>query len=163
MPTELQRKLSIHPLDVLAGTLVPQMQSYATCVPATDVDAPAFRARLVALMRERFPRFCYRLVERWGAITELRLADDLGAPVSVTTPEVMRQLSVREMEASLGERQRMAVLLSKFEEMSYAHIAEVMELSPQATKSLLSRARENLREILVPYLTKGQKPPRDGG
>ena len=35
----------------------------------------------------------------------------------------------------------MAVLLSKFEGMSYAEIAEVMEISPQALKSLLSRAQ----------------------
>jgi RNA polymerase sigma-70 factor (ECF subfamily) len=52
----------------------------------------------------------------------------------------------------------MAVLLSKFEEMSYADIAETMEMSPQAVKSLLSRARENLREALQPYLEKGQRP-----
>ena len=66
---------------------------------------------------------------------------------------------VRLAMESLNERQRMAVLLSKFEEMSYADIADVMELSPQAIKSLLSRARGNLRELLQPYLQKGQKPP----
>ena len=59
---------------------------------------------------------------------------------------------------SLGERQRMAVLLSKFEGMSYADIATVMELSPQAVKSLLSRARENLREVLQPYFDRGVRP-----
>lgn len=59
---------------------------------------------------------------------------------------------------SLSERQRMAVLLSKFEEMSYAEIAAVMELSPQAIKSLLSRARENLREVLQPYFDDGVRP-----
>ncbi len=52
---------------------------------------------------------------------------------------------------SLNERQRMAVLLSKFEGMSYAEIATIMELSLQAVKSLLSRARESLREVLQPY------------
>jgi RNA polymerase sigma-70 factor, ECF subfamily len=60
--------------------------------------------------------------------------------------------------ASLGERQRLAVLLSKFEGMSYADIAAVMELSPQAIKSLLSRARENLREVLQPYFEHGIRP-----
>jgi RNA polymerase sigma-70 factor (ECF subfamily) len=53
---------------------------------------------------------------------------------------------------SLSERQRLAVLLNKFEGMSYAEIAETMEMSPQAVKSLLSRARENLREALEPYV-----------
>ena len=66
---------------------------------------------------------------------------------------------VRIAMESLNERQRMAVLLSKFEGMSYAEIAETMELSTQATKSLLSRARENLRMILMPYLKEGQLPP----
>ncbi len=60
---------------------------------------------------------------------------------------------------NLSERQRMAVLLSKFEGMSYADIGAVMELSPQAIKSLLSRARQNLRIILEPYLSSGQRPP----
>ena len=52
---------------------------------------------------------------------------------------------------SLSERQRLAVLLNKFEGMSYADIAETMELSLEAVKSLLSRAREKLREALEPY------------
>ena len=65
---------------------------------------------------------------------------------------------VRVAIESLNERQRMAVLLSKFEDMSYADIAEIMEMSPQALKSLLSRARCKLREILEPYLDKGQRP-----
>jgi RNA polymerase sigma-70 factor (ECF subfamily) len=65
---------------------------------------------------------------------------------------------VRDAISTLNERQRMAVLLSKFEEMSYAEIAETMNMSPQAVKSLLSRARENLRAILEPYLERGQRP-----
>ena len=52
----------------------------------------------------------------------------------------------------------MAVLLSKFEGMSYADIAQTMELSPQAIKSLLSRARVNLRTVLQPYVEHGERP-----
>jgi len=59
---------------------------------------------------------------------------------------------------SLSERQRMAVLLNKFEGMSYADIAHAMELSTQAVKSLLSRARENLRQLLEPYFENGSLP-----
>ena len=58
-----------------------------------------------------------------------------------------------------SERQRLAVLLNKFEEMSYADIAATMEMSPQAVKSLLSRARVNLKEKLEPYLESGVRPP----
>lgn len=69
---------------------------------------------------------------------------------------------VRLAMESLNERQRMAVLLSKFEAMSYAEIAVAMELSPQAVKSLLSRARGSLRQILEPYLMEGELPAGNG-
>ncbi|HTU27110.1 MAG TPA: sigma-70 family RNA polymerase sigma factor [Pirellulales bacterium] len=62
------------------------------------------------------------------------------------------QAVIEQALAALNPRQRMAVLLSKFEEMSYNDIAETMQMSPQAIKSLLARARENLREALEPYL-----------
>ena len=65
---------------------------------------------------------------------------------------------VRAALSSLSERQRMAVLLSKFEQMSYADIAQSMQLSTKAIKSLLSRARVNLRQILEPYLERGVRP-----
>jgi RNA polymerase sigma-70 factor, ECF subfamily len=65
---------------------------------------------------------------------------------------------VREAVKSLSGRQRMALLLSKFEGMSYQDIAQTMDLSVQAIKSLLSRARVNLKEILTPYIEQGIKP-----
>jgi RNA polymerase sigma-70 factor, ECF subfamily len=64
----------------------------------------------------------------------------------------MREVVRRSLD-TLNDRQRMAVLLNKFEHMSYADIAASMELSVQAVKSLLTRARENLRLQLEPYLT----------
>ena len=69
-----------------------------------------------------------------------------------------REEVVRMAIEALNERQRMAVLLNKFEGMSYADIAGAMELSTQAVKSLLSRARENLRQMLEPYLENGILP-----
>lgn len=59
---------------------------------------------------------------------------------------------------TLGERQRMALLLSKYEHMSYQEIGETMDLSTQAVKSLLSRARANLRDVLQPYIKAGTRP-----
>ena len=59
---------------------------------------------------------------------------------------------------SLNERQRLALLLSKFEGMSYQDIANTMGLSVQAIKSLLSRARVNLEKILTPYVEEGVRP-----
>ena len=63
----------------------------------------------------------------------------------------MVQLAVE----SLNERQRMAVLLNRFEGMNYAEIADVMQLSPQAVKSLLCRAHLQLRNLLQKYVQKG--------
>ena len=62
------------------------------------------------------------------------------------------QALVRAALDSLSDRQKLAVLLHKFEQMSYSDIATTMDLSPQAVKSLLSRARENLRVFLEPFL-----------
>jgi len=59
---------------------------------------------------------------------------------------------IRRALEDLNERQRVAVLLNKFEEMSYAEIADVMGLTTKAVKSLLSRARTNLREALQSYI-----------
>ena len=56
---------------------------------------------------------------------------------------------------TLNERQRLAVLLNKFEHMSYLEIAQTMEMSEKAVKSLLSRARAALRDVLSPYLSRG--------
>jgi RNA polymerase sigma-70 factor (ECF subfamily) len=53
---------------------------------------------------------------------------------------------------TLNERQKMAVVLNKFEDMNYAEIADVMGLSTKAVKSLLSRARMNLRAALSGYV-----------
>ena len=55
--------------------------------------------------------------------------------------------------AQLPETQRMAVVLRRYEELSYEEIAEVLEQSVPAVKSLLFRARTELRERLRVYLT----------
>lgn len=66
---------------------------------------------------------------------------------------------IQQALGSLNERQRMAVVLNKFEDMNYAEIAEVMDLSTKAVKSLLSRARDNLREALKDYIYMDAVPP----
>ena len=58
----------------------------------------------------------------------------------------------------LNERQRMAVVLNKFEDMNYNEIAEVMGLTMQAVKSLLSRARTDLRLELQNYIYMDGQP-----
>jgi RNA polymerase sigma-70 factor (ECF subfamily) len=48
--------------------------------------------------------------------------------------------------------------LSKFEGMSYQEIGETMGLTVQAVKSLLMRARVNLKNLLEPYMQEGLVP-----
>ena len=76
-------------------------------------------------------------------------------PTRLAAQKEMGQI-IEDAVQSLGERQRMAMLLSKYEGMSYQEIATTMELTTQAVKSLLSRARANLRELLEPYYQSGQ-------
>jgi RNA polymerase sigma-70 factor (ECF subfamily) len=59
----------------------------------------------------------------------------------------------------LNERQRVAIVLNKFEDMNYADIADVMGLTSKAVKSLLSRARAKLREVLQGYIYMDGEPP----
>jgi RNA polymerase sigma-70 factor (ECF subfamily) len=97
--------------------------------------------------------------------TEVQSLDQMALDASGLMPgrqfdrAEMRDI-VREALGALSERQRLAVLLSKFEQMSYAEISEIMDLTPQAIKSLLSRARSNLKEVLEPYMNPeaGRKP-----
>jgi RNA polymerase sigma-70 factor (ECF subfamily) len=62
------------------------------------------------------------------------------------------QQKVDEAIASLPEAQRMAVVLRRYEQLSYEEIATVLDLSVSAVKSLLFRARTSLREALSDYL-----------
>ena len=62
------------------------------------------------------------------------------------------QGQVQQALETLNERQRLAVLLHRFEEMNYQEIGEVMEMTPIAVKSLLGRAREQLRLALEPLV-----------
>jgi RNA polymerase sigma-70 factor (ECF subfamily) len=82
---------------------------------------------------------------------EQLVRDKGGAP----SQHVQQQELVAVIQQALGrlnERQRMAVVLNKFEDMGYIEIAEVMGLTTQAVKSLLSRARVNLRAELQNYI-----------
>lgn len=65
-----------------------------------------------------------------------------------------RELQTKISEAinKLPESQKLAILLNKYEDKSYDEIAEILECSTMAVKSLLSRARENLRQSLENYL-----------
>jgi RNA polymerase sigma-70 factor (ECF subfamily) len=60
--------------------------------------------------------------------------------------------AIRQKVQALPERQRMAVAMHKYQQMDYKQIAEVLKLSESATKSLLFRAYETLREQLKEFV-----------
>jgi RNA polymerase sigma-70 factor (ECF subfamily) len=61
------------------------------------------------------------------------------------------QRAVKAAIDALPENQRMAVILSRYEDMSYDEIAEAMGMSLEAVKSVLFRAKENLKMALSKY------------
>jgi RNA polymerase sigma-70 factor (ECF subfamily) len=63
-----------------------------------------------------------------------------------------RVAAIRQRVQALPERQRIAVVMHKYQQMEYRQIAEVLKLSESATKSLLFRAYETLREQLKEFV-----------
>lgn len=62
---------------------------------------------------------------------------------------------IDEALAELPENQRTAILLCRQDELSYEDIAKVLQCSLSATKSLIHRGRETLKQKLKPYLKTG--------
>jgi RNA polymerase sigma-70 factor (ECF subfamily) len=90
-------------------------------------------------------------------IENIAIAPSGFQPVRRLDREERSQIVLQALEA-LGERQKTAILLSKFEGMSYQEIGDTMGLSVQAVKSLLMRARVNLKNLLDPYIQQGTPP-----
>jgi len=63
-----------------------------------------------------------------------------------------RLAAIRQRVQALPERQRMAVVMHKYQHMDYRQIGDVLKLSESATKSLLFRAYETLRGQLKEFL-----------
>ena len=63
-----------------------------------------------------------------------------------------RMAAIRKHVMALPERQRMAVLMHKYQGMDYRQIGEVLKLSESATKSLLFRAYQTLRDKLKDFV-----------
>jgi RNA polymerase sigma-70 factor (ECF subfamily) len=87
-----------------------------------------------------------------------QLVRDHGPQPSQRLQQFELALRVQQALEGLNERQRTAVVLNKFEDMNYAEIGEVMNLSTKAVKSLLNRARANLRVSLADYIYMDGQP-----
>lgn len=90
--------------------------------------------------------------------------DDLPHQHRDTTATLPDDLALRgELEAkvaealgSLPEGQRTAIVLHTEEELSYEEISQILGCSLSATKSLIFRGREKLKEMLKAYLKSGE-------
>ena len=164
--------------DRLIGVFYHMMRDRSLAEDLTqDVFLRVYRARERYEPRARFSTWLFRIANNVASNSRRTLGRKKEVPISMKDsggmairPEEhlaveksalmpVRQLHKTELQEvvrtameSLNERQRMALLLNKFEGMSYAEIGEVMELKPAAVKSLLSRARENLRDTLGKYV-----------
>jgi RNA polymerase sigma-70 factor (ECF subfamily) len=86
-----------------------------------------------------------------SSTTTLQLPDG-----SLTAEQAMvqreRLQAIRSKVEALPEQQRLAVIMHKYQQMDYKQIAEVLKKSESATKSLLFRAYETLRDQLKEFL-----------
>jgi RNA polymerase sigma-70 factor (ECF subfamily) len=78
----------------------------------------------------------------------------MAPPEQLLQGELARK--IEEALAGLPENQRAAILLCRQDELSYEEIAGVLDCSLSATKSLIHRGRETLKEKLKPYLQTGE-------
>lgn len=82
----------------------------------------------------------------------LSAKDEAGSMPDASLLERELQRQIEEAIQALPDNQRMALILRRYQEMSYEQIAEVLDLSVPAVKSILFRARTELRARLKTYL-----------
>jgi RNA polymerase sigma-70 factor (ECF subfamily) len=142
---------------------------------AQEVFLRVYRSRAGYRADAKFTTWLYRIAmnlavnhardtrkERAGQVVSLEEPDDDGnsridvADHRATAEQRMlereRVRTIRRHIQSLPERQRMAVIMHKYQELDYREIGEVLSLSESATKSLLFRAYGTLRERLKEFV-----------
>ena len=132
---------------------------------AQDIFVKIYRVRMKYEPKARFSTWLYRIAVN-HCLNEIRARksrpaaaapiDDLLVHPRCEDPEA--QLARKELERAvkaavdaLPENQRMAVLLVRYEDLSYEEVAEAMSLSLEAVKSILFRAKENLQQSLARF------------
>jgi RNA polymerase sigma-70 factor (ECF subfamily) len=101
-----------------------------------------------------------RARKRWPVekLDENAAADMNAQPERVFSQKETQTVVERALKG-LPPDQRMAIMLSHYEDMSYEEIAQTMNKSVKAVATLLFRARENLRVRLTPMLKRGKISP----
>jgi RNA polymerase sigma-70 factor (ECF subfamily) len=141
---------------------------------AQEVFLRVYRSRQTYRAEAKFSTWLYRIATNLGVNhardtkyerTAQNVYLDQPDPETGTTPDVAdstptaeqelvreeRMRAIRQHVMALPERQRSAVLMHKYQEMDYKEIGEVLKLSESATKSLLFRAYQTLRENLKDF------------
>ncbi|MBT3278615.1 MAG: sigma-70 family RNA polymerase sigma factor [Phycisphaerales bacterium] len=85
---------------------------------------------------------------------------DLSPDKALKTREL--QQDIETAIGQLPKNQQTAILLNKYENLSYDQIGDILELSTMAVKSLLSRARKNLRYSLRKHAPHRADSKKDG-
>jgi RNA polymerase sigma-70 factor, ECF subfamily len=101
--------------------------------------------------RARHPARSLDAVQEEGEQPQQFEDSSVKAPNTLLLEIEMQEAVARAIE-ELPETQRMAVILRRYQDVSYEEIAEVLELTVPAVKSVLFRARTELREKLRKYL-----------
>lgn len=101
--------------------------------------------------RKKSRRHTFSLEEREENTHSEPAGDPSVSPINELLHEELR-IAVDKAIESLPEKQRLALILRRYENLSYEEIAEITELSVSAVKSQLFRARTTLRELLAQYL-----------
>jgi RNA polymerase sigma-70 factor (ECF subfamily) len=98
------------------------------------------------------------LEETFGENDDLPSRQYEDKKIFLPTEEVLHGELAKKIEealAELPENQRTAILLCRKDEVSYEEIADILGCSLSATKSIIFRGRETLKEKLKPYLQSG--------
>ncbi|MCU1250001.1 MAG: polymerase, sigma-24 subunit, subfamily [Edaphobacter sp.] len=142
---------------------------------AQEVFLRVYRSRETYRAEARFSTWLYRIATNLGVnyardtrheraastvyLDEVDSETGTTPDVADATPDVEANLlrqerlnAIREHVMALPERQRMAVLMHKYDGMDYKQIGDVLKLSESATKSLLFRAYQTLRDKLKGFL-----------
>jgi RNA polymerase sigma-70 factor (ECF subfamily) len=85
-------------------------------------------------------------------VEDLPVKDEMNLAPDASLLESELQQAIDEAIQRLPETQRMALVLRRYQQLSYDQIAEVLDLSVPAVKSVLFRARTELRSRLSKYL-----------
>ncbi|MDE1178467.1 MAG: RNA polymerase sigma factor [Edaphobacter sp.] len=142
---------------------------------AQEVFLRVYRSRETYRAEARFSTWLYRIATNLGVNHARDTRRERSAstihldevdPETGTTPDVAdttigaetsmlrdeRLHAIKQHVLALPERQRMAVLMHKYEGLDYKQIGDVLKLSESATKSLLFRAYQTLRERLKEFV-----------